>query len=284
MSVVVPTWNRAGLLPKCLDSLVNQTRPAGGFEVIVVDDGSEDDTAAVVQGLARDQRDGVLRYVGQENGGVNRARNAGIRAARGDVVAFIDDDEIAPGDYLERAFALLSSHPSVAGVGGPVLDYEVGGPRTCSQCSLATVHLPHSGTTVTDRLLGGNMVIRRTAFESVGEFADALSGRGDDTEWFRRAGLDFLYEPSLFVWHRRDVFSAMDVIRTQFRQGRALPRAAVLMGERFRPRLGRAGHYLGHGVMRRCTRGLAVAAREAGATLSWLGLWMEQRRRPSVQR
>lgn len=246
--------------------------------MIVVDDGSQDDTAAVVERLARDRDDGVLRYIGQANGGVNRARNAGLRAARGDVVAFIDDDEIAPDDYLERALALLASHPSVAGVGGPYIDYGEGGPRTCSQCSLAAVRLPYDETTVTNRLLGGNMMIRRTAFESTGEFAEALSGRGDETEWFRRSRLDFLYEPSLYVWHRRDVFSGMDMIRTQFRQGRALPRSAAIVGEQFRPRLRRAGHFLGHGVLRGCTRGLAVAAREAGATVGWLGLWIERRR------
>ena len=246
--------------------------------MIVVDDGSKDDTAAVVERLARDRGDGILRYIGQAKGGLNRARNAGLRAARGDAVGFIDDDEIVPDDYLERALALLMSHPSVAGVGGPYIDYGEGGPRTCSRCSLADVRLPYDETAVTDRLLGGNMVIRRTAFASTGEFADALSGRGDETEWFRRSRLDFLYEPSLYVWHRRDVFSGMDVIRTQFRQGRALPRSATLLGEQFRPRPHRAWRFLGHGLLRGCTRGLAVAAREAGATVGWLGLRMERRR------
>jgi glycosyltransferase involved in cell wall biosynthesis len=90
LSVVVPTYNRAAVLGRCLDALAAQD-PAPD-EVVVVDDGSSDDTPAV---LARHD---WVRAIRQPNGGRAAAKNAGVEAARGDVVLFLDDDVIAtPG-------------------------------------------------------------------------------------------------------------------------------------------------------------------------------------------
>ena len=91
LSVVVPTYNRAPVLARCLDALAAQDPPPG--EVVVVDDGSTDDTPAVLA----ERRDSI-RIVRQDNGGRAAAKNAGVDAARGDVVLFLDDDVIAtPG-------------------------------------------------------------------------------------------------------------------------------------------------------------------------------------------
>jgi glycosyltransferase involved in cell wall biosynthesis len=90
LSVVVPTYNRARVLARCLDALAAQD--PGPDEVVVVDDGSTDDTAALLA-----SRSG-LRVVRQANGGRAAAKNAGIEAARGDVLLFVDDDVMAtPG-------------------------------------------------------------------------------------------------------------------------------------------------------------------------------------------
>jgi glycosyltransferase involved in cell wall biosynthesis len=86
ISVVLPTWNRAHLVRKAVDSVLAQTYP--DFELIVVDDGSTDDTPARL--AAYGER---IRVVRQENGGVARARNAGIAAARHEWLAFLDDDD-----------------------------------------------------------------------------------------------------------------------------------------------------------------------------------------------
>lgn len=88
VSVVIPTYNRAGLLPRAIESVLGQTHDE--FEVVVVDDGSTDDTAAVVEGYD----DPRVRYVAhEENRGANVARNTGIEAARGEYVAFLDSDD-----------------------------------------------------------------------------------------------------------------------------------------------------------------------------------------------
>ena len=114
------------------------------------------------------------------------------------------------------------------------------------------------------------MVLRRSCFETVGLFDESLSGRGDENEWFHRAsGLKFLYEPGLWVWHRRDHLSPVGLWRQNFLQGRAIPEAQRLMGSSWRPRPLKAARHLGHALLFLCARGLTLAARELGATWSW---------------
>jgi glycosyltransferase involved in cell wall biosynthesis len=94
VSVVIPTFNRANLLPRAIGSVLAQDH--GNLEVIVVDDGSTDETPAVMaEQMASDPR---VRYIRQDNAGAPTARNRGVQAARGDWIAFQDsDDEWAPG-------------------------------------------------------------------------------------------------------------------------------------------------------------------------------------------
>src|SRR6266498_3763264 len=95
ISVVIPTYDRCEALARTLGALARQTLPAKDFEVVVVVDGSRDDTRAVLEML---ETPFALRWLWQENLGRSAARNAGIRAARADVVVFVDDDvEPAPG-------------------------------------------------------------------------------------------------------------------------------------------------------------------------------------------
>lgn len=98
ISVIIPAYNVAPFLPRCLDSLLSQTWQH--FELIVVDDGSTDDTAAIVDAYAaRDPRVHVLH---QQNGGVSSARNAGLAASHGELIGFADGDDWVKPDYLQR--------------------------------------------------------------------------------------------------------------------------------------------------------------------------------------
>jgi len=90
VSVIIPAYNAQAFLRATLDSVLKQTYD--NLEVVVVDDGSTDDTAAIAQAYAG--RDGRLRLVSKVNGGVSSARNAGIAEARGDYVAFLDADDV----------------------------------------------------------------------------------------------------------------------------------------------------------------------------------------------
>ncbi len=97
ISVVIPTYNRAHVVGRAIKSVLAQTLP--DFECIVVDDGSTDETVQLVEGF-RDPRIRLVRLA--ENGGVSRARNAGIQAARGEWVAFLDSDD----EWLPRKLEL----------------------------------------------------------------------------------------------------------------------------------------------------------------------------------
>ncbi|GAA5061828.1 glycosyltransferase involved in cell wall biosynthesis [Thermocatellispora tengchongensis] len=116
-SVVIPTYNRAELLAHTLRSLTRQTLPAGRFEVLVSDDGSGDDTADVVRSFA-DRLD--LRYFYQEDEGYRlaKARNVGIRHARGEVCVMVDSGVLLSSGCLEAHLAAHAAWPGpVAAIG-----------------------------------------------------------------------------------------------------------------------------------------------------------------------
>jgi glycosyltransferase involved in cell wall biosynthesis len=114
VSVVIPAYNAGRYVARAIHSVLNQTRPAD--EIIVVDDGSVDNTAEVVRSFS----DKVV-LIQQANAGVSAARNTGILAAKGDWVAFLDaDDEWLPF-RLERQFKIIERHPALAWVTGNYL-------------------------------------------------------------------------------------------------------------------------------------------------------------------
>jgi glycosyltransferase involved in cell wall biosynthesis len=104
VSVVIPTHNRAQLLPRALDSVLAQTLPPS--EIILVDDGSDDHT----ERLIRDRYPGI-RYLRQENRGVSAARNRGIAAARGDWIALLDSDDAWLPGKLQAQHTALARQP-----------------------------------------------------------------------------------------------------------------------------------------------------------------------------
>src|SRR2546430_5045550 len=110
VSVVIPTYNRARVVGEAIDSALAQTHER--LEVIVVDDGSTDDTAERVGG----RRDPRLHYVRREHAGVSSARNAGIAAATGDLVSFLDSDDLWKPEKIETEVAALARHPEAGGV------------------------------------------------------------------------------------------------------------------------------------------------------------------------
>ena len=107
VSIIVPVYNVAPYVTECLDSILGQTYPH--IEVLVVDDGSTDDSGAVCDMVAaRDER---VRVIHQANAGLSAARNAGLEIARGDYIAFVDSDDAVSPRFLE---ALLSTRADIA--------------------------------------------------------------------------------------------------------------------------------------------------------------------------
>lgn len=100
VSVIVPVYNVAAYLPKCIESIQNQTE--SDIEIILVDDGSTDKSGAICDAYAK--KDARIKVVHQENGGLSAARNTGIREAKADFLAFIDSDDYVDADLVEKAY------------------------------------------------------------------------------------------------------------------------------------------------------------------------------------
>ena len=116
VSVIIPTHNRASMLREAIESVRGQTYR--DWELIVVDDGSADHTKTMVADLIG--QEARIRYIWKPQGGVSTARNAGIRAARGWYVAFLDDDDLLLPDWLAVQVEYLERHPEIGFVYGEV--------------------------------------------------------------------------------------------------------------------------------------------------------------------
>ena len=123
MSVVIPAYRSAATICRAVDSVLAQTHAAA--EIIVVDDGSPDEQAAVVE-QTYGPRVTLLRT---PNGGAASARNAGIDRATGDYIAFLDADDYWEADKLALQLALFDRHPELGLVAGAILEETPGEPR-----------------------------------------------------------------------------------------------------------------------------------------------------------
>jgi len=222
ISVVVCTYNRAQSLAKTLESLVVQTVPAGThWEIVVVDNNSKDETRQVV-GEFECRYPGHFRYVFEERQGISQARNAGIAASQGDVLAFIDDDEIADVDWLQYLTSDLWDD-KWAGTGGPIVpNWECPRPRwlegknTFLMGPLCAYNYEPGGDSdqeMTESPVGANMAFRKEVFERVGGFRTDLGRVGnnllsnEDTEFGRRifaAGMRIRWVRSAITYHQID--------------------------------------------------------------------------------
>src|SRR5262249_45059951 len=117
VSVIIPTHNRAPSLDALLTDLTTQ-RFDGGFEILVVDNRSTDETQNVL--LRHAQRDGRVRYLFESEPGASCARNRGIAAATAPILAFIDDDVRPRHDWIASIVSAFAEHPEVDCVGGRV--------------------------------------------------------------------------------------------------------------------------------------------------------------------
>jgi GT2 family glycosyltransferase len=214
-SIVIATYNRAGDLRGTLESLA-RLQPSGGWETIVVDNNSTDDTRAVVETTAR-TFPAPLQYVFEKEQGRSPALNAGIRRALGDIIVTTDDDVRVEPDWLDRAGEALD-RLACDYVGGRVLPIW-GGPRPAwlpdhGGKHWAVIALLDYGAEPIEfgaRVpLGVNMAFRRDAFDRAG-LLDANTGRKAGTllgqevrEWCiraRAAGVRGFYAPGMVVRH-----------------------------------------------------------------------------------
>jgi glycosyltransferase involved in cell wall biosynthesis len=216
ITVVLCTFNRARSLARALESVAAQSLPESiGWEILVVDNNSSDETRAVVEDFQRRYPERI-RYLFEPQPGLSYARNAGVRDARGDVLAFTDDDVTVDPRWLQNLTAQLHDG-EWAGAGGRVLaEWTCPPPRWLrlespylSAPFVAFDRGPEAGP-LNDAPFGANMAFRKAVFERYGGFRTDLGRRpgsmigGEEAEFGRRlldAGQRLHYEPSAVVNH-----------------------------------------------------------------------------------
>jgi GT2 family glycosyltransferase len=199
LSVVIPTYNGAERLLRCLENFHRQTLPPDSFEVVVVVDGSTDDTARMLAGIDTPFR---LVVIEQRNQGAAAARNAGVAVARGTYCAFVDDDIIAAPELLAEHLRVQREHGGVVGLGAiPTVVPDDAGwlPRCVAEDFNEHYAKLASGARTPSwrNCYGGNMSVPRAPFLAVGGFAPDMR-RGHDVELGYRLseyGLSFAYIP-----------------------------------------------------------------------------------------
>jgi GT2 family glycosyltransferase len=209
LSVVVCTCNRPETLEPTLVSLAGQVHPS--FEVVVVDQSSDERSRIVVDRLAA--VDGRFRYVHLDTRGLSRSYNAGIKAVRAPLVAFTDDDCIAPEDWLTEVEKAFKANPNVDLVYGQVLVPADAVARGMTEGIIPTWAIPNRR--ILDRRhftvagMGANFAARRSLFDEVGLFDEVLGGGGplessQDFDFVYRVfreGHATLLEPDVKVYH-----------------------------------------------------------------------------------
>jgi cellulose synthase/poly-beta-1,6-N-acetylglucosamine synthase-like glycosyltransferase len=197
-SVVVCSYNGAKTLDRCLTSLKEINYP--NYEVILVDDGSTDDTQEIAA------RHPWVKNIRQENKGLSFARNVGAHASGGDVIVYTDSDCMADPDWLYYLMGTLLSG-DYAGVGGPNISPPAenwvqacvsaapGGPNHVLLTDVVAEHIP-----------GCNMAFHRWAFDQVGGFDPEYRKAGDDVDFcwrLQQSGGVIAFSPAAIVWHYR---------------------------------------------------------------------------------
>lgn len=207
ISVIVCSRDRADQLERCLQAFEQADAPPGSWELLVVDNGSTDHTSEVVRARSRGTRL-PLEYLVEDAPGLSRARNRGLAAAAGDLVAFTDDDCRVSPTWLQAIVRVFARDPNLMVLGGRVdladpLDSPVSIRPFPDALRISEMH--H----IMARLMGCNMAFRHDVFRKIGLFdpklgAGTLIGSSEDLDMFYRAlkaGMTLRYEPEVHVRH-----------------------------------------------------------------------------------
>jgi glycosyltransferase involved in cell wall biosynthesis len=188
VSIVIATYNMARFLPLAVRSALDQSY--GNIEVLVIDDGSQDNTGAVMAPFRSDHR---VKYVTQQNRGQAAAKNCGVRKAQGKYIAFLDADDLWIPDKLEQQMPLFRGSPTV-GVVYSRLAYidEAGRDLRIADNELFRGHV--SGPMLIRNFIGfGTSIVKKECFDSLGYFDESI-GMGIDYDLWLRLSTQYEFD------------------------------------------------------------------------------------------
>ena len=201
-SLIIPTYNHARVLGAAIDSALAQT--VNAVDVIVVDDGSTDETGAVLARYA-----GRVRVLRQENRGLSAARNAGLAAARGTFVSFLDADDVMAPTKLAAQLEVLERSPAIGWTYCDVLMETVATGTTARASERFGYAARALDGWLFPELIHGNFIpaiaplVRRTALEAAGGFDERLTALEDWDMWLRLSLIaEARYTPAVLVSYR----------------------------------------------------------------------------------
>jgi glycosyltransferase involved in cell wall biosynthesis len=239
VSVVICAYNAERTMHACLESLRKLHYP--NFEVVIVDDGSRDRTAEIAKGFPE------FRLIRQPNKGLSVARNVGMQAARGEIIAYTDSDCVVDPHWLTMMVRAMQER-GFDGCGGPnYAPHENGRLAACVAASPGAPCHVLVGPDRAEHLAGCNMVFRKAALLSVGGFDPQFTSAGDDVDICWRlldAGFSLGYCPPAFVWHFR-----RNTVRAYYGQQRGYGRAEVLLYAKYPERFNALGQIRWQGTI-----------------------------------
>jgi GT2 family glycosyltransferase len=231
ISVVVCTYNGARVIRDCMEGLLCLEYP--NYEVIVVDDGSTDSTAEIV-------REYPFKLIQTENRGLGSARNTGMEAATGEIVAYTDDDA-RPDTHWLTYLATTFMTTKHAGVGGP--NIAPPGDGLLADCVAnapgGPVHVLISDTEA-EHIPGCNCAYRKDALMSIGGWDTRFRAAGDDVDlcWrLQQRGYTIGFNPAALVWHHR-----RNSLRAYWKQQQGYGKAEALLEAKWPEKYNAAGH------------------------------------------
>ena len=186
ISVVVPLYNKERAVIDTIQSVLNQT--IFPYEIIIVDDGSTDNSLNVVRKRISELENERIRVIHKKNGGVSSARNRGIKEAKGEYVALLDGDDLWEPTFLEEQMKLICAFPK-AGMWGVSIAFIKHGKCWKWQQGMGDGYRGYVenyfGTSHNDLFCSSSVVIRRDVFEKVGYFDERISSSEDLDMWYR---------------------------------------------------------------------------------------------------
>jgi len=211
VTVVIPAHNEETFIQRCIASVRQTGWPAERLEILVVDNNSTDRTAALATNAG-------ARVISQGTGRIGAIRNAGLKAARGDLVAYVDGDCTVAGKWLHSAAALFQSDSKVGAVGGPCLAPTEG---TWVERSMASCKLSRQGAARVESLATSSFIAPRALLNDAGMFDEELrSGEDDDmSRKIRSRGFVLMSASDCHVVHYGYPRTWMDLVRKQIWHG-----------------------------------------------------------------